>query len=151
MGELNAPHDGWPDQAPQRVGLRIDAVELETIEAVWAAIDQLGPAAQGWICLSHQVVSWPEAPSGGALVSAEFALEGQASLHIRRGSQGWLAWRYSETVEGDCLVFRERFRGTVPDRPDRYLGYATYWSLQDIDGIEVYRPYAARFTGWEAQ
>jgi len=149
MGELTSPLTQWPGgRTPREVDLAVEPIDLPDEGAVWSAIRAFGEA-EGWICRPHEVVAWPGTSCEGPVLSAELATSDGRSLHIRWTGSGWRGWRYRESEGQGFLVFHERYRGTVPDHPERHLGYAEYWSLRDIDGIKVYQPYTARFTGWE--
>lgn len=144
------PFPSWPGgTVPDRAGLSVEPRPLATEADVWAAITSV-PDGRGWIARPHRVEEWPGGTPEGLVLSAEIAGSAGVSLHVRRTGRTWTGWTYRE-VPGDDLVFRERFVGTVEGHPERRLVYATHWRLSDPDdtGVRVYRPYAARFTGWE--
>ncbi len=117
--------------------------ELQDAAQVWDELASLA-GAEGWVCRPHRVERY--APSGaGMLLDAEVAA-GAVSIHVRHNADGWLAWRYEEVPDGDDLIFDERL---VSTEGAPRLRYRVVWRREtDEDGIEVYRPFAARFAGW---
>ncbi|HHO54731.1 MAG TPA: hypothetical protein ENK18_28635 [Deltaproteobacteria bacterium] len=145
---MNDLFDRWPGQAPETVGLEIEALEWDTADAVWSAIVAL-QGSKGWLCRPEQVSEWPGGEPSGPLLSAELVDSDGTTLHVRRVGRTWRGWRYRELPSGDLLRFRQTLLGTVPDS-DQRLAYAIYWRLElGLDELCVYRPFTARFTGWE--
>lgn len=105
-----------------------------------------GQKGQGWILLPSQVSRWDGGDwPKGPILAAEIA-QGEHSLHIRPWGGGWRMWIYSDKHEGDDRCLDESFLST---EGSNQLLYRVYWKLAPgDDGIQVYRPYAARFLGW---
>lgn len=134
------------ERESSRVDLHVESATWETPNEVWSAL--LGiPGSTGWVCRPSEISEWP-CDAHGLLLSAEVAGTDGTSLHVRRTGHSWSGWRYRETTGVRFVKRREERIGTVPGR-DRTLHYAVYWGLLPENGIEVYRPFAARFTGWE--
>lgn len=146
---LSTPFESWPgDQAPQSRQVAIVSSELRDEAALWSAIAAFGDAT-GWICRPHELVEWPGSQASGPIVSAELARDDGKSLHIRQSEKGWTAWHLSEGLGESCMAFRQSYVGTLDGQPNRRLAYVVYWKLHEESEIEVYRPFAARFAGWE--
>mgnify|MGYP001204039240 CR=1 FL=1 len=106
------------------------------------------PGGAGWVCLPSRVMEWP-GDAHGPVISAEIVGADGTSLHVRRSGGVWAGWRYRESPTGPYVKLREERVGTVPGSA-RTLHYAVYWAARaEDDGVEVLRPHAARFTGWE--
>lgn len=135
----------WPDGRPDEVTLHTEPLAFPDDAAAWAALLAV-PGAQGWVCRPHRVESWPGGAPDGALLSAEVVGSDGRTLHVRRSGRELVGWRLWDTEGGEHARFRE---SRVSSEGGRRLHYAVYWRLEDQDGVGVYRPHAARFTGWE--
>jgi len=110
----------------------------------------------GWICTTDRVRRVPSTDLGDAApLSAEIVLKGTPgqSLHIRQHGTGWRAWLLEDRLEdGPDLAVDESFLST---EGGARLRYRTWWRLQaegPVDfgaDVQVWRPFAARFLGWE--
>lgn len=105
----------------------------------------------GWLCFTDRVLIVPDeyafADSGGILLSGELA-RGDESLHIRQSQTGWQLWHLSRHDGGEMLMVKERFV-SIRQRGQK-LVYEKYWRMEAGDeGLKVYRPFAARFAGFE--
>lgn len=135
--------------APQRGELTIEPpVDLASASEVHDLLrDHRGA---GWLCTTSQVLRLPAADLGNAIpLSAEVVLSNGRSLHLRPYGGGWRAWFMSDRLgTGPHLAFDEAFVST--ERAGR-LCYRTWWRLESVGTTEcsVWRPFAARFTGWE--
>ena len=122
------------------------ATEAEVRE--WLA-DQSG---DGWVCCTGEVRPWAggELPRGVPL-SAEIAVRGRdQSLSMLRGGTGWSVWSTTEAPGETHLCFDVVLLST---EPGRRLKYRQYWrpvgSGPADATVGVWRPFAARFVGWE--
>lgn len=142
-------------QAPTEVRLAIQHRSHRTAAEVWSLLSAL-PAATGWVSRPHEVVEWP-CPAAGDLLAAEVHVAGGESVHVRRSPEGWSSWTYREGEGEPVLCWKETRVSTAPGRTK--FGYHVYWRRLAEAGsgpeagpeqqVCVFRPYAARFTGWE--
>jgi hypothetical protein len=115
-------------------------------------------SGDGWVCTTHRVERW----KGGALpadvlpasglLSAEIRTSGAVSVHLRYAGDHWLFVEISEerrkladALEGDDYAFDELFVSNLDAKGAIRMHYRTWWSLKD----DVYRPWVARFLGFE--
>ncbi len=110
----------------------------------------------GWMCTTDAVTAWTGGmPERFLPLSAEWVEDEHTSGQLRRFDRGWLLTRVREcALEGDAsaqsapdLAFDERYRSNAPGREAHAMVYRVYYR-QDEDG--VYRPFVARWLGWEA-
>lgn len=145
---LHRIDDWFPNaqEAPRRVGLTVASEELSDSEAVRQRLSAAGGA--GWLMAPSEVCRWAGgALPAGPILAAELAVSPSESLHLRQAGRGWQLWRYLEEPEGEDLAFDERYLST---EGRARLQYTVYWRAVDsgFDGIQIQRPFAARFVGW---
>lgn len=149
---MNGWFEGLAAPRPGRLAV-IEARDLATPAEVWAYLaEHAGP---GWVCTTDRVRRVPDADLGDAApLSAEVAISADRSLHLRQHGTGWRAWLLEDKMKasgalpapGDELAVDESF---VSTEERARLCYRTWWRLQEEDGVDIWRPYASRFIGWE--
>lgn len=123
----------------------------EVFEKAKAFFESGKDCCNGWLCFTDKVVIVPDEFdfSSGAdriILSGELA-RGKESLHIRQAGSEWLLVPLTRQDGGDMLMVEEKY---LPIRGSRKLCYETYWKKQkNDDGLVAYRPYAARFSGFD--
>lgn len=158
--------DGWltalGGRRPETGALAVEP--LGPMGAVEALLADLPDIAEGWLCLASEIWlreggAWTRvagaasrfAPDGALILSGEFSLSSQESLHLRRFGGALHGWRYTEGRGDTDVIFDESFRST---EKGRQLGYRVAWRLEpvsmdaDAPTIPVWRPRVARFAGW---
>ena len=120
--------------------------------AVRAVLQNCG--GKGWVCLTDRVLVYDGGPIEGIPLCAELSIGERESATLRQDGQGWLWTRLVERDGDDHRWFEERYASTVPgDEQRRHHVYRVYWrknSEGNGDGaLDVWRPYAARFCGWQ--
>lgn len=112
-----------------------------------------GPATcKGWLCFTDEVAIVPEefcfaAGASGIILSGELAC-GNESLHIRQSGNGWQIFVLTREDGGEMLMVTETYLSTRDG--GKKLCYENYWKKEpNKEGLEVYRPFAARFAGFD--
>jgi hypothetical protein len=133
-----------------------EAVFVEIVSTLETTLDRLRAPAwtggHGWVCqpgalrLLKPGDPWPE----GEILSAERVMDeaGDRSLHIRAAQGGWRFSNIQERQEPGTtfLANSVRYLASFPELGR--LHYRRYFCLVEQDGIQVYRPWAARFAGF---
>ncbi len=110
----------------------------------------------GWICYAD---GWwwrfgsETGPSGqercGHPLSAEFVLGDGKSASLRHDGARWV-WTEIEEGGEQAWAFDETFFSTAGPA---WMRYRVYWTRakEGLDGVRPWRPYVARFDGWEVE
>ncbi len=141
---------GVPGRTPGR--LELDRRVVEGLDVAWDEVRGLA-GREGWLCLSDRVARCPAQvdPEPGVFpLDGEWVLDRDRSVHLRHLGDGrWavttLTRRPDPAPEGGYLVTR-RFVA----RGGGGLAYDVEWRLaDDAFGLRAYRPWAARFAGFD--
>lgn len=115
--------------------------------------DKAPDTCTGWLCFTDKVAVVPEEfrfnaeASSSILLSGELA-RGNESLHVRQSEKGWQLFTLTREEGGGMLMVKEKYLSTREE--GKKLCYENYWKKEpNKEGLEVYRPFAARFTGFE--
>jgi hypothetical protein len=110
-------------------------------------------AGDGWVCCTSEVKRWS---SGGPLprgvpLRAEVTVPGKrASLALRRTGEEWVV---TETMEIPGVAHRAFDINLLSTEKGLRLMYRQYWHEEEEGppgaAVNVWRPFAARFLGWE--
>lgn len=133
-------------RVPSRCGLVVTAEDPLTDAAAALQRFTLQPGT-GWLASTGGVSRW----TGGDIASAGTPLHGEValgdrSLLLRYANGVWRFWMLHEVPSGNDLRFDESYLST---EGKLRMAYRVYWRTTEVDGIAVYRPFAARFVGWE--
>jgi len=136
------------------VTLDVSHVCIDDVEEVLAI---LAEAAEGWVCTTDRAQPLGGSLPLGAPLSAEWVVSKVSSVHLRQHGARWMLWTYVDNIgTGDELAFDDSFISTemaATGEGRRKLSYRTYWrrdhAPDELHSVRVWRPYAARFLGWE--
>ena len=120
-------------------------------EPAAALADLTARGGLGWICFTDRVETWRGGKLTGLPLSAEVVLpSGTESLHLRAVGASWELRTLREHTEGDDgRVTHSYVANEHPAVGADRLRYHVWWRGFDKDGIRVWRPFAARFTGFD--
>lgn len=139
----------WTDELEgfSTCALRVDGPTMAS--SVSEAWEMLPASGTGWVCLFDRVTRFEPSRRTGNLLHAE-VVDGQETTILRHEDGRWRAWTWIETEGSSHRVVRRRYLSSAPKVNDQIpeMEYATYWTLREDDGIEVWRPLGSRFVGW---
>lgn len=147
---------GWKEAGGPPASCLVRCARLFSLPDDAAVREWLGQqSGEGWVCCTAEVRPWAggDLPEGVPL-SAEIAARGRPTCwSLRRDGTGWTVW---ETTESDGTEHRAFDVVWVSTEKGKRLRYRQYWRrakegppLGGTEPIMVWRPFAARFVGWE--
>ena len=153
--EIDAHLRALWDDAPTSRRVRVRTERAATLEDLRKLLE--GKRGSGWICTTSEQPgewdgTWRELP----ILSAELAVSGEESVHVRYADDGWLVTTIGEPAEGEtavsCVAYDTTYRSSLDGRRPPGMSYRVFWKAAQADtgGVSVLRPYVARFLGWDS-
>lgn len=132
-------------------GLSIVGCEFESRSELEGWL--LGGKLDGWLCCTGEVRAWKSSEQTlprGVPLSGEFVSQtsdlARVSFALRRSTDRWVLHEYRESGFGEL---RAEDRSYISTEAGRSMQYRIYWRAGEEDEIQIWRPYVARFRGWE--
>lgn len=155
LDQLNkAAPDQWKDAAAGNFS--VEVAHPDTPQAARQAIEAFvkDHNAGGWMrYLDNQdtlrIENAADLPADNIPYCGEFACkEGNTSLHLRLCDGRYTVQIITESPGEEGIILEERRIGSIAVSGYQVC-YRVFWKKCDINGLEEYRPTAARFAGFE--